>query len=78
MTVLTPGERGWEFVNPGRGATVDCFYCGEPVVRREVAVYWHGGTGEIYLHAQRSPNGGTPCALRFVLRLARDAWEADT
>jgi hypothetical protein len=66
MSLLIPGEGAWEHVWGGIGA-VDCFLCGDPIPRQEVAVHWGGATADITFHPE--------CATSFVLRLARDCWE---
>jgi len=45
-----------------------CFLCGEGPLSD--AVVWSGATGLIALHPD--------CAVDLVLRLGRDAWEAQT
>jgi hypothetical protein len=68
MTVLVPGETGWEFVWHERDDLV-CFLCGHSIPRQWLAVHWDGATGAITLHRG--------CATSFVLRLARDCWELE-
>ena len=68
MTVLVPGEDGWQFVWNELGE-LDCFLCGHSIGRQAMAVYWGGATGDIALHRA--------CATSFVLRLARDCWELE-
>jgi hypothetical protein len=68
MTVLVPGEPGWEHVWHDRDELI-CFLCGGPIRKQSMAVYWLGATGGINFHRA--------CATSFVLRLARDCWELE-
>ena len=69
MSLLIPGENGWNFRYAENTIEDRCFLCSEPISRQEVAIMWAGATGEIVLHAR--------CATSFVLRLARDCWEVE-
>jgi hypothetical protein len=68
VSILIPGEAGWSYAFDAGGKS-DCFLCYDPVGKHELAIYWHGATGDILFHRG--------CAASFVFRLARDCWEID-
>ena len=64
MAVIYPDERREWWAPPGD----QCFFCGNPVEPREVAVMWCSPAGKVILHAA--------CAAELGMNLIGDAREA--